>query len=133
VATHFSADAQDRSARFQMLAICNPENKDKVDAAIADELDKLLRGGIDPKELAEAKKAYLAQKKVRRGSDAALVALLHDGLVAGRTLDYQADQEKQVAELTPEKATEAFRKYIDPKRLVIIQAGDFKKKGGGTP
>jgi zinc protease len=129
VASRFAADSQDRSANFLMQAIYNPDKRDRVDAVIAEELDKLRRDGIEAKEMEEAKKAYLAQIKVRRGSDFALVMLLQENLLAGRTMTYNADQEKQVAELTAEKAAEAFRKHMDPKKLVIIQAGDFKKKG----
>jgi len=58
---------------------------------------------------------------------------LQENLYAGRTAAYQADFEKQVAGLTPEKVNEAFRKHIDPKRLVIVEAGDFKKKPAPQP
>jgi zinc protease len=127
VGSQFSADAQDKSARFMMFAIYNPTNKDKVDAAIADEMDKMLRSGVEAKEMEESKKAYLAQMKQRRSSDGALLGLFQEGLQAGRTFAYYADLEKKVADLTPEEVASAFRRHIDPKKLVIIQAGDFKK------
>ena len=38
-----------------------------------------------------------------------------------------AEQEKKIAALTPEDVRTAFKKHIDPKKLVIIRAGDFKK------
>ena len=37
------------------------------------------------------------------------------------------DLEKRIAALTPEDVKAAFHKVIDPKKLVIIRAGDFKK------
>ena len=46
-ASQFSADAMDKSARFMMFAICNPKNIDKVDKAIAEELDKFLKDGVE--------------------------------------------------------------------------------------
>ena len=33
-----------------------------------------------------------------------------------------------IATLTVQEVNDAFRKHIDAKRLVIVQAGDFKKK-----
>ncbi len=45
----------------------------------------------------------------------------------GRTFAHAAKQEKDILALTPEKVKEAFSKHVDPKHLVIIRAGDFKK------
>ena len=83
-------------------------------------------------ELTEAKKAFLEQAKVRRSSDRSLVNLLKDGLYVGRTMEYHADQEKKVAELTAESVNAAFKRHYDPKKLVIIKAGDFRAKPAGS-
>jgi zinc protease len=128
VFSRYSASALDRSGRFMMYAICNPENMDKVDRAMLEELEKVRKEGVNAAELAEAKKAYLAGLKVERGSDARLVSLLQSALEAGRTLAYYSDLSTKVEALTPEAVHAAFRKYIDPANLVIIRAGDFKKK-----
>ena len=126
----YSADALDKSARFMMFAIYNPTNKDKVDAAISDELTKLLKEGVTEDELSEAKKAYLADKKRQRSSDGTLAGLIGQELAAGRTFAYYGGLEKNVEALTVSQVNDAIRKYVDPKRLVIVQAGDFKKKAG---
>jgi zinc protease len=128
VGSHFSAGSLDRSARFLMFAICNPANMDKVNKAMLEELDLIRKEGVSAKELDEAKKAYLASLKVARGNDANLAALLQAALEAGRTLTYYSDLANQVEALTPEAVQAVFRKYIDPANLVIIRAGDFKKK-----
>jgi zinc protease len=39
-----------------------------------------------------------------------------------------AEFEKKVAALKAEEVNKALRKHIDPKRLVIIRAGDFQTK-----
>jgi zinc protease len=44
-----------------------------------------------------------------------------------RTFDFVAKREKRVADLTPGDIRSAFKKHIDPRKLVIIRAGDFKK------
>ena len=40
---------------------------------------------------------------------------------------YKGEAEKAILALTPAKVTEAFHKYIDPQRLVVLRAGDFRK------
>src|SRR5260370_26733426 len=112
-----------------MQAICNPKNIDKVNAAVLEEVDKMLKDGVSDKEMDEAKKAYLSAQQNARGADGALAGLLKGALYAGRPISWYADQEKKVEGLTAADATAAFKKYIDPKQLVIIEAGDFKKGG----
>ena len=57
-----------------------------------------------------------------------LGALLAEDLYVGRTMQFQADLEQKIRELTPEAVNAALRKYIDPKRFTVVTAGDFKKK-----
>jgi zinc protease len=128
VGSGFRADPLDRAGSFTMMAIANPKNMEKADKAIAEELQKFLKEGATAKEVEEARKAYLAQAKNRRSSDAALAALLMEQLRTGRTSSFLADFEKKVGELTAEQVNDAFRRNVDPKRLVIVEAGDFEKK-----
>jgi zinc protease len=128
VASQFSADDQDAHAEFVMYAICNPTNIDKVDKAIKEELDRLLKDGLSEAELEDAKKAYLAEQKVARGDDSQLASVLSSEMYAGRTLAFLADFEKKVAALKVAEVNKALKKNIDPKRLVIIRAGDFQMK-----
>ena len=83
-----SADSRDKLGRFYISAICNPDNIDKVDKAVAEELERLLKDGVGEKELAESKKAYLEQRQVQRDNDAALASGLMGELLAGRTFAY---------------------------------------------
>jgi zinc protease len=128
VQSHYNADAQDKRAIFQMLAICNPKNIDKVDKAMLEEVEKLCKEGVTETELADAKKAYLASLKQNRGSDAGLAGILQSELHVGRSIAYYGELEKKIADLTVEQVNSAFRHHIDPKKLVIVRAGDFKKK-----
>ncbi|HXG10526.1 MAG TPA: pitrilysin family protein [Gemmataceae bacterium] len=129
VRSMFNASPLDKSAEFTIYAICNPANLEKVDKAVLEELEKLLKEGVEAKELEEAKKAYLEQLKVQHAIDSRLARQLGNGLFAGRTMAYYAELEKKVAALTPEQVNEAVRRHLTPKRLVIISAGDLKKQG----
>jgi zinc protease len=124
--------AKDKHGSFTMFANCKPDNIDKVDKAIKEELDRMLKDGVNDEELTESKKAYLKKLRTDRAGDGALAGLLGNGLVNGRTMNYYADLEKKIDALTPEDVGAAFRKYITPDKLVVIRAGDFKGKNGGA-
>jgi zinc protease len=128
VSSSFSAPAQDADGRFTANAITNPVNIDRVEKAFFEELTRFLDEGPSPQELADARKAYLEAQKVGRTGDAALAGQIASNLRLGRTFAFARDQEKRIADLRPTDIKEAFRKYIDPKKLVIVRAGDFKKQ-----
>jgi zinc protease len=128
VGSVLQAPPMDKAGAFIMFAITNPKNMEKVEKAIAEEMEKFLKEGATAKEIEEAREAYLKAEKNNRSTDGALAGLLVGQLYAGRTSAYLADFEKKVGAVTAEQANEAFRRKVDPKRLVIIEAGDFMKK-----
>ena len=65
-------------------------------------------------------------QKVNRTSDPAIAGQIVSNIYLARTFAHAADLEKRIAALTPEDVKSAFQKYIDPKKLVVIRAGDFK-------
>jgi zinc protease len=129
VGSMYNAHPLDPAGMYVVFAICNPVNMSKVDVAIADEIEKILKDGVKAEELEQAKTAYLKQLKERRSTDAQLSSLLANALFLGRTLAFDAELEHKIAALTPDAVNAAMRKHLVPKKLVIIQAGDFKKKG----
>ena len=128
VGSNFQADPLDKRSAIQVFAITNPLNMDKVDATIAEEVDKFLKEGVSLDELEAGKKAYVDSMRVQRSEDGTLAMQLANGLFLGRTFDYYADLEKKIETLTPAEIQKAWKTVLDPKKLIIIQAGDFKKK-----
>ncbi len=126
-------DAEDPYTLFRVYAICNPQNIDKVDGGALEEVGKILKDGISGSELDDGKKSYLQDLVVRRGDDSSLAGMLQEGLYLGRTFQYYADLEKQIAELQVGDVNRALTKHISPKRFVIIRAGDFSKKASAPP
>ena len=55
--------------------------------------------------------------------------MLSSQLFEGRTMAREEELENQIADLTPAAISAALKKHIDPKRLVIVTAGD-RKTGG---
>ncbi len=123
----FAASSRDPVATFTVTVSTNPANIDKVTAAVKEELEKYLKDGPTEKELADAKQAFVESQKVGRTGDGAIAGQIVNNLNTGRKFSHASDMEKAILALTPAKVTEAFRKYVDPKKLVVIRAGDFKK------
>jgi zinc protease len=129
VRSNVNVSSIDQRAAFSIMAICNPANMEKVKVAIDEEVARMLKDGVTSDELDLAKRGYLQQQEVARTDDASLAKILADNLYAGRTMKFFADLEKRIQATTVPAVGEAFRKYVDPKRIIVIEAGDFTKKG----
>jgi zinc protease len=92
-----------------------------------EELNRFIETGPTEKELEDAKKAWLEAQKVSRTGDGSIAGLLASNLYLDRNCEFIKEREKAIEALTIADIQEAFKKYIDPAKLVIIRAGDFKK------
>ncbi len=90
-------------------------------------MDKLRKSGVTEEELAKAKEAFLQGEKVRRADDGSLAGLLLASMFNRRTLQFTADYEKRVSELTVPQVNDAINKFIVPDRLITAVGGDFSK------
>ncbi|MBC7857049.1 MAG: insulinase family protein, partial [Pirellulaceae bacterium] len=126
VGSSFVASTQDDRANLMLSASCQPQNVGKLETVMKEELDRLLAKGVTAKEVENAKQGYLQQRQVGRSSDQAIASMLSSQLFEGRTMAREEELEKKIAALTPEAISAALKKHIDPKRLVIVTAGDRK-------
>jgi zinc protease len=121
------ASWEDQSATLTIRASCNPVNLPKLERVIAEELARLLERGIGEDELAKAKEAWLRGRAVSRASDRGIAPRLARSLRLDQTLEYDARLDERIGGLTAAQVVDALRKYVDPKRLVIVAAGDLAK------
>ncbi len=126
VQSSLQPSAVDERTTFFLFAISNPENSSKVHDAIQDELQKLIKDGITQEELDAAKTGYLQEQQVNRSEDRAIAQMLESYAFIGRDLKFVASFEDQIGKLTVDDVNAAIRKHIDPKRLFVVSAGDFK-------
>ncbi|MBC8154015.1 MAG: insulinase family protein [Bacteroidetes bacterium] len=127
VGSQLSANPLDKTANFTTYAIYNPENADRLVKALREELEKVRTEGFTAEELAAAKTGYLQSRQVTRAQDPSLAGTLNNYLYLNRTMEFDANLDKKIEALTPEQVNTAFKKHIDPAKLIIIQAGDFAK------
>jgi zinc protease len=125
VGASFSARPLDPEARLRLRAICNPGNVPKAKTAILEEVQRLVAAGVSAEELTRERNSFLKQRGMSRSQDGVLASMLVSQLFAGRTMKYEADLEEKIRSLQPEQVSATFRKYIDPKRLTVVTAGDF--------
>jgi zinc protease len=98
-----------------------------VAAALKDELAKMLKEGFTDEELKTAKSGWSQQQQLNRAEDQALASRLSNYLFIGRTLDWDATLNTRVNALTVDQVNAAMRKHVDPSKLSVVKAGDFKK------
>jgi len=127
VQSAFQVPTKDDGATFMAIAVANPANAPKVEASFNDELAKTLKDGFTADEVSAAKAAWLQERQVQRSQDQALAGVLMSRERFGRTLEFDKALETQVASLTPEQVSAAFRKHIDQAGVSLVKAGDFKK------
>jgi zinc protease len=127
VGSVITAQSLDQRTALLIYAITNPDNMSKVETAIREEIELLLRDGITEAELSAARQGYLEQQKVARAEDSSLAATLTSGMQADRTMLYHAELEQRISNLTVDEVNSALRRYVDPARIVLAVAGDFKQ------
>nr|WP_293842713.1 pitrilysin family protein [uncultured Arsenicibacter sp.] len=132
VGSGLSASPLDKTGTFTTYAIYNPENAERLVKALREELEKVQKEGFTAEEIKAAKSGLLQSRQVSRAQDPTLAGTLNSYLYLNRTMAWDADFEKKMESLTPEQVNAAMKKYIDPAKLTIIQAGDFDKAAKKT-
>ena len=126
-----SMGSRTRLSTWSMTAMVAPQNAASAEAAFLDELRRAQRDGFTAQEVAEAKKGILESRAVSRSQDSAVASRWKSYLDLGRNWQFSQDFEARVMALTPGEVNAAFRKYIDPKQLTLVVAGDTSRINGG--
>jgi zinc protease len=124
-----SVQSFDRYGTFTGAAIHAPQNVDKVTTGYREEIDKIIAAGFTREEVEAARVGYVQGRSQSRANDEELVGTLIARRYTGRTMAYDAELERRIMALTPAEVNAAVKKYLDPKRTVIVRAGDFAKGG----
>ena len=125
VGSQFFAASNDENGTFLGFAIYAPENLEALEIAFMDEIEKALGEGFTEEEIEAAKTGYLEGRNVSRAQDSELAGGLSGALYDGRTLEYDAEVESAIANLTSEAIVAAMRRQLDPSAMTIVKAGDF--------
>jgi len=131
VGSDVNADPLDPVGSFYVFAICAPQNIGKVETGVQQEIDRALKSGFTADEIKEAKSGILQSRIVARSTDGDLANSLASHLYVGRDFNWDAKFEQGVTNATPDAIDAAMRRYVDPKTLFTVKAGDFSKPADG--
>jgi zinc protease len=115
----------DQNGSFFAYAIQAPENVERVEAALREEIQRVLDDGFTEDELALAKLGYSQSRELARAQDGSLVSMLTQGLYFDRTLMWEAEFEERIQDLTVEGVNAAVRRHLDLNKMTFVKAGDF--------
>jgi zinc protease len=122
----FNASGFDRLAAFRVSAIFAPANRERVERAVREELARAARDGFTADEVSRGAAALVEARRLARRNDRQLVGRLADYLYKGRDFGWDVAFEKRIAALTADEVNAALRRHLDPARLSVVTAGDFR-------
>jgi len=125
--TGFSSSAFDESAQFRVSSIFAPQNRERVERAIREEIERAVREGFAADEVEAGRHSVLQARRLARTQDRALASRLSSYSFAKRSFAWDIALEEKIASLSAAEVNAALKRHIDPSRLAIILAGDFKK------
>jgi zinc protease len=125
--TSFNSSSFDANAAFRVGSIFAPQNRERVRLAIRQELERAVREGFGDEEVEAGKRGLLEARRMARTQDRALAGRLGAYLFAKRTFAWDIEFEAKIAALSAAQLNAATRRHLDPQKLSVITAGDFKK------
>jgi zinc protease len=133
VGSMFNAGSIDRNASFMAYAIYNPKNREALEKAFREEIEKVRTEGFSAEEIEAAKSGWRQSQQLNRSQDRSMAGTLNDNLFLDRTMQWSKRLENKMMDLTPEKINAAITKYIDADKMVMIRAGDFQRVEAKRP
>lgn len=130
VGSQLSASPLDGAGGFVVYAIHAPQNRERVAAAVREELTRAVEEGFTEEEVTEAREAWLRQRRTNRSNDQFVASALESNLFLDRAFAWDGRLEERARALTAEEVNAALRRHVDPSRLTVVQAGDFSGTEG---
>jgi len=120
-------NGRDRAAAWGVGAIAAPQNVNRVEQAVQEEIERVRKDGFTADEVAQAKQGYREERVLARSQDAALAAGWVGNLDLKRTYDFGRRFDAQVEALSEAQLHAAVRRYLDLSKMTVVIAGDAKK------
>ena len=132
VGSWITAGSEDAVGEFGVSAIYAPQNRERLETCVREEIGAALKEGFGSDEIEAAKKGLLQSRRVARNQDSTLAARLTGYLALGRTFEWDIAFEKAIAALSPATVHDALRRHISLERMSVVRAGDFTRVTAGS-
>ena len=122
-----SAGEIDPDGSFRISAIAAPHNLAKVESAVSEEINRVLKNGFTEEELVRAKSGLLQQRLQGRTTDGSVAGAWISNLYLARSWAWAQAMDDKINALTLAQVNAAFKKYIQPSEMSVFIAGDEAK------
>jgi zinc protease len=127
IGTGLNVDVHSSAGTIGFVAIAAPQNIDRVEQSIKEEIGRARRDGFTVEELNDGRRSLLRERELARAQDGALAGGWVRRLDAERTFAFDQALEARIETLTVDQVDAAFRKYFAADRLVEVIGGDAAK------
>ncbi len=132
VGSFLTASAYEQRGEFGVFAIYAPQNRAALERMVKEEIRRALDDGFSAAEVDAAKKGLLQARQITRGRDEAIAARLLSYLALDRTYAWDEQLERRIAALGPADIQAALRRHLDPDRMSVVKAGDFRSSASAA-
>ena len=126
-----SLDANLVEGPLTIRAGVGPANVDRAIASIDEEVTRLVKDGLTPKELDESRRYLIGSLPRALETNAAIANFLQTGELFGLGLDHDARLPALLAAVTLEDVQAAARRALSPDRATVVIAGPYQGSGVG--
>lgn len=122
------AEYEEKIGSFGTYAFFNPSFKDKLNAALIEELNKASQGTFTEKELSDSKASQIQERKLGLGNNNFLASLFNRYMEQKKDLKFYDQFSDAIQKITLNEVNAAAKKYLNLENFFLIYAGDFKPK-----
>lgn len=126
VRSQLAASSYEPSGQWTLYAIYAPSNRERLETAIKEESERVLREGFTAEEIKDGIDSLMNLRHLARAQDRRLVSAWSDYLDLDRTFAFAADSDRKLKALTADQVNAALRKYYKPEDFSTAVAGTFK-------
>ncbi|VCU69875.1 Peptidase M16 inactive domain protein [Pigmentiphaga humi] len=126
VRSSLSVSSYEPSSQWSMYAIYAPSNRARLETAIKEETERVLREGFTEEEVKDGIASLMNLRHLARAQDARLAGAWSDYLDLDRTFAFAAESDRRLQALTAAQVNAALRKYFKPEDFSTAVAGTFQ-------
>lgn len=124
------ADSREERSTIGGYAICAPQNAEKAQAIMREEVQRWITDGVTEEELAEGKTSYSLQFDNSLADDRYVAGQLVDGLEHDRTIEFRAAIVRRVQSLGRADVNRALSEHLGDIAFIEVKAGDLGLAAG---
>jgi len=113
------------AAAINIIASFAPQNRERLQAAVRDELTRRAQGGFSAIEVGFARRAIVSARAEALAQPANLAGTLATNVRHGHDMQHYARFTEAYEKLDADAVNAAMRKYLRPERLVEVTSGSF--------